>query len=102
MFFEGLRSERQLVQVAADRLCRPIVLVPATDRLLHRRDDAGELEPGGVADCHAVARSLHSAGPAAHQFRYRAKSPLFLPYPFTVNGKSEGLSSRLWASNHVG
>jgi len=34
------------------------------------------------------------------QFRYRAKSPLFLPYPFTVNGKAKGQSARMWASNH--
>jgi len=36
------------------------------------------------------------------QFRYRAKSPLFLPYPIAVNDKAKGLSSQLWASNHVG
>jgi len=36
------------------------------------------------------------------QFRYRAKSPLSLPYPFTVNGEADGQSSRLWASNQVG
>lgn len=41
-------------------------------------------------------------GQPLKQFRYRAKSPLFLPYPFTVNGKAEGQSARLWASNHVG
>jgi 3-methylfumaryl-CoA hydratase len=36
------------------------------------------------------------------QFRYRAKHPLFLPHPFTVNGKADGTGARLWASNHVG
>ena len=37
-----------------------------------------------------------------HWFRYRAKSPLFLPYSFTVNGKSDGGNTRLWASNYEG
>jgi 3-methylfumaryl-CoA hydratase len=36
------------------------------------------------------------------QFRYRARSPLFLPHPFTVNGKAEAHSARLWASSHTG
>ncbi len=36
------------------------------------------------------------------RFRYRAKSPLFLPEAFTVNGKSEGQSARLWAADHAG
>lgn len=35
-------------------------------------------------------------------FRYRSKSPLFLPHSFTVNGKNEGENTRLWASNHEG
>lgn len=37
-----------------------------------------------------------------HWFRYRAKSPLFLPHSFTVNGKNDGESTQLWASNHEG
>jgi 3-methylfumaryl-CoA hydratase len=41
-------------------------------------------------------------GPPLKQFRYRAKSPLFLPHTFAVNGKTEGQSSRLWASDHMG
>lgn len=36
------------------------------------------------------------------RFSYRAKSPLFLPHAFTVNGKADGHSARLWASNHEG
>jgi 3-methylfumaryl-CoA hydratase len=36
------------------------------------------------------------------RFRYRAKSPLFLPHAFTVNGKSEAQRAKLWASNHMG
>jgi 3-methylfumaryl-CoA hydratase len=36
------------------------------------------------------------------QFRYRAKSPLFLPHAFTVNGRAEGQVARLWASSHAG
>jgi 3-methylfumaryl-CoA hydratase len=35
-------------------------------------------------------------------FRYRAQSPLFLPRPFTVNGKSTTGGARLWASNDEG
>jgi 3-methylfumaryl-CoA hydratase len=35
-------------------------------------------------------------------FHYRAKSPLFLPHQFTINGKSTTEGARLWASNHVG
>jgi 3-methylfumaryl-CoA hydratase len=35
-------------------------------------------------------------------FSYRAKSPLFLPHAFTVNGKADGRAARLWASNHEG
>ena len=41
-------------------------------------------------------------GQPLKQFRYRANSPLFLPHAFTVNGKAEGQSARLWASNHMG
>jgi hypothetical protein len=29
-------------------------------------------------------------------------NPLFVPYPFTVNGKAEGTRTRLWASNQAG
>ncbi|MFL5806804.1 MAG: MaoC family dehydratase N-terminal domain-containing protein [Roseiflexaceae bacterium] len=36
------------------------------------------------------------------RFNYRAKSPLFLPHAFTVNGKADGRSARLWASDHTG
>ena len=36
------------------------------------------------------------------EFTYRAKSPLFLPHPFTVNGRTDGTSTRLWAANHEG
>jgi 3-methylfumaryl-CoA hydratase len=35
-------------------------------------------------------------------FRYRARSPLFLPHPFSVSGKSDGQSARLWASDYAG
>jgi 3-methylfumaryl-CoA hydratase len=31
-------------------------------------------------------------------FSYRARSPLFLPDAFTVNGRCEGKSARLWAA----
>jgi 3-methylfumaryl-CoA hydratase len=41
-------------------------------------------------------------GQPLRRFRYRAKSPLFLPHPFTVNGKADGRSTTLWASNHAG
>ena len=41
-------------------------------------------------------------GKPLKQFRYRAKSPLFLPHTFTVNGKADGQRTRLWASNHEG
>lgn len=35
-------------------------------------------------------------------FRYQARSPLFLPQPFRVNGKRGEQSTKLWASNHAG
>ena len=35
-------------------------------------------------------------------FRYQARSPLFLPQPFHVNGKRGEHSTALWASNHEG
>ena len=39
-------------------------------------------------------------------FAYRARSPLFNPHPFTVNGKingkTDGKSAEAWASNHEG
>jgi 3-methylfumaryl-CoA hydratase len=41
-------------------------------------------------------------GQPLKQFRYQAKSPLFLPHPFVASGKTEGRSARLWASNHEG
>jgi 3-methylfumaryl-CoA hydratase len=41
-------------------------------------------------------------GQPLRRFRYRAKSPLFLPHTFSVSGKAEGQSARLWASNHAG
>jgi 3-methylfumaryl-CoA hydratase len=40
-------------------------------------------------------------GKPLHTFRYRAKNPLFLPHPFTVNARSEGSSTKLWASDHA-
>ena len=36
------------------------------------------------------------------RFSYQAKSPLFLPHAFTLNGKTDDHSARLWASNHEG
>lgn len=36
------------------------------------------------------------------RFHYRAKSPLFLPHPFSVNGKAAGATTRLWATDHQG
>jgi 3-methylfumaryl-CoA hydratase len=36
------------------------------------------------------------------QFRYRAKSPLFLPHGFNVSGKSRGQSAALWVSDDKG
>lgn len=41
-------------------------------------------------------------GPPLHWFRYRARSPLFLPHSFMVHGKSAPEGTRLWASNHEG
>jgi 3-methylfumaryl-CoA hydratase len=41
-------------------------------------------------------------GRPVHWFRYRAQSPLFLPHPFTVNGKNSTEGAQLWASNHQG
>jgi 3-methylfumaryl-CoA hydratase len=41
-------------------------------------------------------------GKPLHTFSYRAKNPLFLPHPFSVNARSDVNSTRLWASNHEG
>lgn len=41
-------------------------------------------------------------GQPAHWFRYRARTPLFLPNAFAVNGKTDEAGTRLWASNHEG
>jgi 3-methylfumaryl-CoA hydratase len=41
-------------------------------------------------------------GQPLKRFSYRAKSPLFLPHAFTVNGKADGRTARLWASDHEG
>lgn len=35
-------------------------------------------------------------------FSYRARSPVFLPAPFTVNGTSEGARTNLWVANQDG
>jgi 3-methylfumaryl-CoA hydratase len=35
------------------------------------------------------------------RFRYQARSPLFLPHPFSVGGKA-GAHDRLWAADHAG
>jgi 3-methylfumaryl-CoA hydratase len=37
-----------------------------------------------------------------HRFSYRARSPLFLPSPFTVNGAAEGEDTKLWAASPSG
>ena len=36
------------------------------------------------------------------RFTYRARSPLFLPHPFTTNGVADGARTRLWAADHDG
>jgi 3-methylfumaryl-CoA hydratase len=36
------------------------------------------------------------------RFSYRARHPLFLPHPFTVNGRSDGDRTTLWAADHEG
>ena len=36
------------------------------------------------------------------RFKYRARSPLFNPHPFTVNGKRDGASGQAWATNGSG
>lgn len=36
------------------------------------------------------------------RFTYRAKNPLFLPGSFTVNGNTDGDTTRLWAANASG
>jgi 3-methylfumaryl-CoA hydratase len=40
-------------------------------------------------------------GQPLKRFQYQAKSPLFLPHPFSVSGRAEGQSTKLWASNHA-
>ncbi len=36
------------------------------------------------------------------RFDYQARSPLFNPHPFTINGKADGKRGEAWASNHEG
>jgi 3-methylfumaryl-CoA hydratase len=36
------------------------------------------------------------------QFRYQARSPLFMPHAFSVSGKAGAQSARLWATSHTG
>jgi 3-methylfumaryl-CoA hydratase len=46
---------------------------------------------------------LHAQqGLPLERFTYRARSLLFLPHAFTVNGKAGRHSAQLWASNHLG
>jgi 3-methylfumaryl-CoA hydratase len=33
---------------------------------------------------------------------YRARSPLFLPHPFSTNGATDGVRTRLWVADHEG
>ena len=44
----------------------------------------------------------HRAGRPLRRFTYRAKNPLFLPAPFTVNGTKDGDTTKLWAANDTG
>jgi 3-methylfumaryl-CoA hydratase len=41
-------------------------------------------------------------GRPLREFSYRAKSPLFLPHPFSVNGRTDGRATHLWAANREG
>ncbi len=43
-----------------------------------------------------------STNQALASFAYRARSPLFNPHPFIINGKINGKSAEAWASNHEG
>ncbi len=45
---------------------------------------------------------LYRQGRAFESFTYRARNPLFLPDPFTVSGKVDGRSARLWACDREG
>jgi 3-methylfumaryl-CoA hydratase len=38
----------------------------------------------------------------AGRFTYRARSPLFLPHTFTVNGRPDGAGTTLWAASDAG
>ena len=44
----------------------------------------------------------HRNGRPIARFTYRARSPLFLPSPFTVNGAATSGGTRLWAANDSG
>lgn len=41
-------------------------------------------------------------GASIHVFRYRAVRPTFDTHPFTLNGKRDGMSLRLWSADHEG
>lgn len=49
-----------------------------------------------------LADLAERGGRPTREFSYRARSPLFLPHPFTVNGNTDGQVTRLWAANHTG
>ena len=40
--------------------------------------------------------------PPVNRFTYRARSPLFLPLTFTVNGRPDGAGTTLWAASDAG
>ena len=37
-----------------------------------------------------------------NRFTYQARSPLFLPHTFTVNGRPDGADTTLWAASDAG
>ena len=43
-----------------------------------------------------------ASGRSLSTFDYRARSPLFLPHEFSVNGRRDGSTAQLWASSHDG
>jgi 3-methylfumaryl-CoA hydratase len=76
-------------------------------RIHYDADYARDVEgyPGLVVHGPLVATLLLDLyarqGAPLTRFRYKAKSPLFLPHPFTVSGKASDSGARLWASNHA-
>jgi 3-methylfumaryl-CoA hydratase len=77
-------------------------------RIHYDADYCREVEgyPGLVIHGPLIATLLLDLAVREHRpvdrFTYRARSPLFLPHTFTVNGRPDGTDTTLWAASDTG